>query len=968
MKVSHLHSFHNYLGILILINMTLIQAIGAATITGKVTDNSNGDYLPGANVMLEGTSYGAATDRDGDFRIPGVPAGDYTLAVTYIGYKKVSLPITVEAGETLRQDVELVFDVVEGKEVVVTALLRGQARAINQQLSSNTIVNIVSADKIMELPDQNAAESLGRLPGISIQRDAGEGQKVVIRGLSPRFNSITINGQRIPSTDPENRSVDLSMISPDMLAGIEVFKSLTPDMDADAVGGTVNFVLKKAPEGIRTNSRLQTGYNGLEGEYGQYKGSGSISNRYLGNKLGVMLTGSTQRANRGSDFMNASYVIEGEKPDGTANILINNLNLGDRLETRKRHSASLTLDLRLENGEILLSSFGAQTDRDELRRRRRYNLGATRQEHTLRDRQLETQLLANSISGQHYLLPTSLKLDLSWQASYSKTAQETPFSHYVRFYELSAFNYDNIVEDMGPEFIPQAAYNRLDATFFKSSDLEQEWVDDDNLTAQLDLKMPFALGKGITGYLKMGGKYRGKSRELEKTRVEATDFRITRHLTQKYPDRWELDAEGKINFMNYYDPGFTAEDYLNGRYEFGPGLNVDKLNDFLHTYRDEYFNDNPGNLLYEFDPDVLVDSYKAGEQIQAGYMMAEVNIGPKLMFLPGVRYERTINDFATTFGTPVTTDDEDKLLQRGLIDTTGYRVNAELLPMYHLRFKPTSWFDIRLAATRTLARSDYRNLVPYRAFKSEATELHQGNPDLKQVKSWNYDAFFSFYGRLGLFTVGMFSKDVEDVDYIRRYRLSDDERNELELDKLVWIEKPENIADITDVHGYEVELQTNLKSLPSPLDGIVIYANYSRIFSKTSYPYLFVERGPAPFFEAIFIDTLRIAPMIGQADYIGNLAIGYEKGGFSGRVSMIYQGEILKNVGIRTEMDEYNFDFIRWDIAMQQTLFEGFSLYLNLNNISDLSEGTYLWKKDLPFPTSEEFFGWSADMGIRYKF
>lgn len=954
------------LGLIFFLGVHLLAG-ATGTISGTVRNAYTGDPLLGANVVLEGTAMGAAANQDGIYRINRVPAGDYTLIITYIGYKKVSLPITIVAGETIRQDVELNFDVVEGKEIVVTAQLEGQARAINQQLASNTIVNVVSSDKIMELPDQNAAESVGRLPGISIRRDAGEGQQVVVRGLSPRFNSISVNGQRIPSTDPDNRSVDLSMISPDILAGIEVFKSLTPDMDADAVGGTVNFVLKKASEGFQTNTRLQSGYNGHESKYGQSKGSLSISNRYLNNKLGVMLTGSTQRSNRGSDFMNATYISDGETPDGIAIIKADNLNLGDRLEIRKRHSASLTLDLHLENGEILLNSFWAQTDRDELRRRRRYNLDAFRQERTLRDRQLQTQLLANSISGHHHLLPHSLNIDMSWQASYSKTAQETPFSHYVRFYELSAFDAQNLIEDQGPAVIPQAAYNRLDATFFKSSDLEQEWVDDNNLTAQLDFQMPFALGKGIAGYLKVGGKYRGKNRETEKSRVEATDFRITEHLTQKYPDRWNLDSEGKIGFNNYYDPDYTSGYFLDGSYEFGPGLHRESLNEFLHTYRDESFSSDPADLLYIVDPDVMIESYKAGEQIQAGYMMAEVNLGQRLMILPGFRYERTINDFSTIFGTPITTEDEDRLLQQGIIDTSGYRISEEWLPMYHLRFKPTSWFDIRLAATRTLARPDFRNLVPYRAFKVEATELHQGNPDMKQVKSWNYDAFFSIYGRLGLFTVGLFSKEVEDVDYTRRYRLSDDEREELELDKLVWIERPENIEDITEVRGYEIELQTNLKSLPSPLDGIVLYANYSRIHSKTSYPFLFVERGPPPFFRAIFIDTLRVAPMIGQADHIANFAIGYEKGGFSGRVSMIYQGEILKNVGVRAELDEYDYDYIRWDIAMQQKVFRGLSLYLNLNNISDRSEATYMWKKDLPFRTSDQLFGWTADLGVRYK-
>lgn len=206
------------------LSTTLYPATGK--ITGVVRNAETGALLPGANVILVGSAFGASTDMNGKYIISGIPAGKYTLKISYIGYKEATLPITVERGQTLQRDFRLEFRAIKGEEVIVTAQLEGQAAAINQQLASNTIVNVVSSDKIQELPDQNAAESVGRLPGISIQRNAGEGQKIIVRGLSPRFNSITVNGVRIPSTDSQDRSVDLSMISPDVLAGIEVLKSL----------------------------------------------------------------------------------------------------------------------------------------------------------------------------------------------------------------------------------------------------------------------------------------------------------------------------------------------------------------------------------------------------------------------------------------------------------------------------------------------------------------------------------------------------------------------------------------------------------------------------------------------------------------------------------------------------------------------------------------------------------------------
>ena len=232
-------------------------------IVGTIRDANSGEPLPGATVRVEGTTLGSATDIEGEYRIAGVPAGEQVLHVSYVGYEHEEIAINVPDGGSITQDVGLSYGVIEGEEVVITAQLEGQARAINQQLASETIVNVVSSDRIQELPDANAAESVGRLPGVAVQRNAGEGQKVVIRGLSPKYSSVTINGARVPPTrqsrnvivqelpgtgqlnpSVDDRSVDLSMMSPDILAGIEVFKSLTPDQDADAIGGTVNAITR----------------------------------------------------------------------------------------------------------------------------------------------------------------------------------------------------------------------------------------------------------------------------------------------------------------------------------------------------------------------------------------------------------------------------------------------------------------------------------------------------------------------------------------------------------------------------------------------------------------------------------------------------------------------------------------------------------------------------------------------------
>ena len=197
---------------------------------------------------------------------------------------------------------------VEEKEIVVTAQASGQNAAINQQLSSDKIINVVSAAKIEALPDANAAESVGSLPGISLIREGGEGSQVVIRGLSPKYNEVTIDGVRIPgnvaTNDPTaqyegyGQSVDLSMISSSMLGGIEVTKAITPDMDAAVLGGVVNFDLREAKtnKGVPIfNLKAQGGYNGLRSSVSNYKFVASGEQRFLSDRLGIFAQATAEK-------------------------------------------------------------------------------------------------------------------------------------------------------------------------------------------------------------------------------------------------------------------------------------------------------------------------------------------------------------------------------------------------------------------------------------------------------------------------------------------------------------------------------------------------------------------------------------------------------------------------------------------------------------------------------------------------
>jgi len=241
------------LALLLISNAVLAQS----TLRGVVTDSLGNSPLVGANVYLIGTALGSATNLEGEYRIDRIPEGAYTLRITYIGYSTKQIQVNIQNNKTVQINAALMQHLIEAGSIVVTGQAVGQAAAINQQITSNTIINVVSEEKIRELPDANAAESIGRLPGVSILRSGGEANKIILRGLDDKFTNITIDGVKIPPTDATSRGVDLSTLSQSSLAGIELYKAATPDKDGDALAGSINLVTKKAPETRRLKADLK---------------------------------------------------------------------------------------------------------------------------------------------------------------------------------------------------------------------------------------------------------------------------------------------------------------------------------------------------------------------------------------------------------------------------------------------------------------------------------------------------------------------------------------------------------------------------------------------------------------------------------------------------------------------------------------------------------------------------------------
>jgi TonB-dependent receptor len=950
-----------------------IHAQSKGSVAGRLTDADNGEPLMFANVTIEGTAIGTVTDDEGNYRIANLATGDYVLVFSYLSYETQHHDITIRAGEETRVDGSLKMESIMGEEIVVTGMLRGQSAAINKQIKSNTIVNVVSKDKIQELPDQNAAETVARLPGVSVVRDGGEGSKVVLRGIAPRLNSITIDGERIPATDAQDRSVDLSMFSTDALSGIEYYKALRPDMDADAIGGQINFISRKATGGFHGNARLQTGYNQLRKEFGQYKGALLLENRFLNDKLGLIVGGSVQRANRSAEGYTAEWSTEmGVDANGNQIFTVAKLNVTDVNEIRYRYNANMTADYKLPRGEIMLTSNYGQTNRHNIRRRRRYRVDAAYQEYDLRDRESRNIVLTNRLSGIHHFFN---QLTFDWAASYSATQNDRPFEHTMRFREIGAFNnnpertFDDIVN---------GAKDRVDETWLKDVYFDTYDVRDDNLTLMVNLLQPFRLASNITGSAKAGGKYRRKNRDYDVNR-DWTEHFVGQAILEdgredpdwdiNYPREWILMS----SFIDdYYNNDFGR--FFDKPYYLGPGpgpvngphLDTDKMEKFRNDYADYY-------VVY---PLMDASDYYAGEEVTAGYVMTELNFADRVHFLGGIRYEETKNHYKSIFGTPRVDEDGNVINQTGLVDTVGNRVHDLWLPMFHLKFNFTKWADLRLAATKSLSRPNFFSLVPWERINPGEGIAERGEPNLKPMTAWNYDMILSLYGKFGLFTIGAFYKEVDNIDYTLTSRVFDPDSpiNGLNLTR------PVNADRTSTILGFEIDLQSNFRFLPSPLDGIVISANYTHLKSETYYPISLIETLPVFPWTSTVKDTVRSGRMPGQVDDLLNLSIGYEKRGFSARISLIYQGPSLftsgetdagslaQSVGIIPELDQIVGASSRWDLSIKQRITKNFGVYLNINNLTNTKETSHLAGSFNILPTSLFVYGMTADVGISYKF
>ncbi len=350
----------------------------AADISGTVYDEIHDQYVNGCEIRVMENSQSVYTSRGGRFNIYGMQPGTYTLETRAVGLPVTYQKVTIE---NKNDDISLNIiisneQVFEMEAITVVGSLVGRAKALNIQKSADNLVNVVSADAMGQFVDRNAAEALQRQPGITVVDSQGEGKYIVIRGASPSWNQVMIDGVNVATPDENGRTTALNIISTDQLEAIEVTKSWTPDQAAGSVGGTVNLVTRSA---LDRNERFAS----VEGAWGQYDYSDNYSWRYnlvygdvirLGRderKLGIQVSFNQSLDNRGSETLsgswnsNATPNFKGSYPNGFA---ISSLSYEDYNIERDRIAFGGKLELQLnDNNRFYFSaSFNRYNDTENL--------------------------------------------------------------------------------------------------------------------------------------------------------------------------------------------------------------------------------------------------------------------------------------------------------------------------------------------------------------------------------------------------------------------------------------------------------------------------------------------------------------------------------------------------------------------------------------------------------------------------
>lgn len=894
-------------------------------IQGTIIDDY-GIYVPGASVMINSLNRGEVSNQDGKFTFVEVPSGSYTLTVKYLGFQDTEATVEVVAGKTATIDIVLSSKDYQLDEVEVVGYgLGGQARALNTQKNNTNITNVVSTEQIGKFPDANIGDAVKRIPGITMQVDQGEARNIIVRGLAPQLNSVTLNGSRIPSAEGDNRNVQMDLIPSDMIQTIQVSKAVTPDMDADALGGSVNLITRSSPKDFRLSATLGSGLNFITDKR-ILNGSFLVGDRTKNGKFGWMLAASYNDNDFGSDDIEAEWSNEFEFNNGDADNLesveVNPYNSTFENRTylvqriRRSFSANFDYSFNDNNKVYFKSMYNWRDDREnryrveyeildgedigpddfsivdgnlvsfpaESKRQTKGGINSSRN----KNRRLEDQRMQNYTLGGDHLFG-ALKVD--WLASYSKASEERLNERYIDF--ESEFNVTRGLNSRFPIYNPTNASDAaLENYEFGELTEENQYTEEEDVNFFANFELPadfFGQGQGT---LKFGARGRFK------TKTRTNNF-------HEFSPNAGIETLADVATADYSDSNYLAGSQYQAGYFATPAF-LGSLNLFN--------TDNFEN--FSIPSEYLGSNFDVKENVWAGYAMANQKISDKLNVLFGVRVENTkVTSNGNSYDPDVVDDaaEEGEDVNQYVTARQDESTYTNILPGVHLKYNVSDKTILRFAWTNTLARPNYVDMVPFVETVADDEEIKLGNPDLDPTTSMNFDFMAEhYYQSVGLISGGVFYKRLNDFIYTNRTV----DENSFE------IYQPLN-GDNATIFGAEVSYQRQLDFLPGFARNFGIYLNYTYLHSEAKG--ITNEDG----------DERGNLALPGSAPNMFNASLSYGDKKFSARLSANFSDAYIDELGGNAFEDRYYDQQFFLDFNASYAVNKNLQVYAKLNNITN---------------------------------
>ncbi len=919
-----------------------LESIAQSTsgnISGQVTDKDGG-ALPGASVTIKGTTRGVTTDLAGNFTFLNVKEGKATLVVNYMGFAPIEKDVTVKAGQSITQNLSMVAFATSLGKVTVLSSREGQQKALNQQRNADNIKQVISADLMGRYPDQNVAEALQRLPGVTIGRNSsGEGSTVQLRGTPGSFTNINVNGEQIMGTQESGaRNASLDVVPVNVLSSMEVIKTLTPDLDGDAIAGVVNM---KSPTATSLRPKISLdaalGYNNLRDNL---NGIGNISygqrffstDKNPNGKLGVIVNGSLFKTKNGYDETNAQVWQQKDFADGKGLIWFpTDVRYLYVQNERTRTGLSATVDYAFNPTTNLIANvLYSDHDNNVTRYRKRTRMQtanttktATGPYTTTRGRSYNEIKSANENDK-------NVSFNLQGETTIGKVKLDGGiFLNHAEFaYRAGTYNFItgniplNITDISGDYLMATGTDWKNNTSLFTYNTVERDWwnTDGHNFVTKLNLTIPYKIGSN-SAILKFG--FKTKSMSNRRSRPDETNVSTYTGTA----------ANG--NLSKFAGSPEISANLLNGATNFGQGVDKDATISF--------FDAGVGFTKDNAATRGSIDSYyfDASENVTSGYMMTRIQF-EKWMLLGGFRLETTNVDYKGN----IILQDINGVWQ-STTPTQSKTNYTKFLPNLQAKFDLNRSTVLRSGLTFGYSRPNFTDLVPGRITSILAQTVTDGNPKLSPAFATNYDIVLEKYlSNLGILSAGVFYKNVSKFQYNSVTILNGTEFTGAGA-YTGWQYYQTLNGDAANVFGVELNAQANLTFLPGFLKGFSVLANYTYAHSKAN---------------AQFRKDLRLP---GQADHTVNTSLSYGYKGFTIQGNLNYNGSYTYALGSNDASDIITAARTQIDLNTSVRLNKRVTVYAEALNIGNAPQVQYFGVRERIY--QKQYYSYWGRAGVKIR-